>query len=848
MIRRIAAFLFVISVAWTGFGQSPKTLGFSRSGPTEAKQVLQQFGNLPLSFEINRGQVSPEVRFLSRGAGYQLFLTSTEAVMTVGAAGQQDRFGWAGASVPAVSALRMRLAGSNGSATIEGSKPLPGRTNYFLGNNPKEWRTNVEQFAEVRYHDVYPGVDLVYYGNQGRLEHDFVVAPGADAKRIRLSIEGAEKLTLDSHDALILQVASGELQLQKPVVYQEIAGARREVQGRYVLKGNEVGFEVGPYDHSRSLVIDPVLVYSSYLGGNEDEGGNSASVVVDAEGNAYIASTTQSLNYPTTTGSLQPIFGGAAPICDQFFYNMCGDAVVTKINATGTAIVYSTYLGGNSADATFGLAIDAADNVYVSGLTESTNFPVTAGVVQPIYGGGDCTGLVVCGDAFVTKINPAGSAIVYSTYLGGSGNEYSEGVAVDGEGNAYVTGETVSANFPTTPGAFQPTLGGEQDAFVTKLNATGTKLLYSSFLGGSNDEIGFDIKVDAAGRAHVTGFTGSTNFPTTSNAYQRQYAGDDDIFATVVNASGTQLLYSTYFGGSGKEWAYGSALDSAGNYYVTGFTGSSDFPVTPGAVQTVFGGGVCNAFYGVDCSDAFVVKLNPLSGGGVSLVYSTYVGGSNEDAAASIAVDALGDAYITGWSYSTDFPLVSPLQAINKGLGDAFVSKLNPAGTAFLYSTYLGGGNFEGGAWISVDQGGNAFVAGDTQSSDFPTTPGAFQPVFAGGKRDLFVAKIGSSSGPSLAFSPVSLAFNSQALGIASPSQVVIVHNVGSGPLGITSVQTTGDFSQTNTCGTSLAGGGSCAVSITFSPTVSGSRTGTLSVADNASGSPQTIVLAGTGR
>jgi len=848
MKTKVVTLLLVTLLASTVAAQVPGAVKFSSSG--QSQQTLQQFAKLPLSFEINEGQTAPEVRFLSRSAGYQLFLTANEAVMMVGGTSQPDRRRPnqpIQAPTPA-SVLRMKLVASNQSSKVEGREELEGKSNYFIGNDPAKWRTNVSQFAKVQYHNVYPGIDLLYYGNQGQLEHDFVIAPGADLKRIHLAIDGPAEMAVDNQGSLLMKLANGNVQLKKPVVYQQIAGMRREVTAQYVVAENDVSFSVGKYDKRYALVIDPVLTYSTFLGGTGDEGGPNVSIAVDSAGNAYVAGDTRSFDYPTTAGSVQTAFGGSPSICDQFFPSLCGDAMITKINPSGTAIVYSTYLGGNNADAIYGLVVDAGGNVYASGLTESTNFPVTPGAFQQNFGGANCPGYATCGDAFVTKINSTGSALVYSTYLGGSDNDYCEGLAVDSAGNAYVTGPTQSVDFPTTPGVFQPAYGGSGDAFVSKLNAVGSKLLYSTYLGGSSGDDGFDIKVDAAGRAYIAGETNSFDFPITSTAYQSHVAGDDDIFATVVSANGAKLVYSTYLGGSGKDWAYGSAVDSTGNFYLTGYTASSDFPVTGGAFQTTFGGGICNTWYGVNCSDAFIAKLSTSKSGAASLVYSTYLGGSKEDQAPSIAVDSQGNAYVTGWSASVDFPLVNPIQALNHGQDDVMVAKLDPTGSSLLYSTFLGGSNFELGSWIALDQAGNAYVTGYTQSTDFPTTPRALQPVFAGGRNDLFVLKLSSNNAAGVSFVPVSLAFSPQTVGTVSPQQTVVLNNVGSAALRITSIQTTGNFSQTNTCGASVAGGGSCAVSITFSPSTAGNRSGTLSVTDNASGSPQKLVLSGIGK
>jgi len=420
----LVTFLCLVLLASTSLGQSSR--GIRQADGVQSQRVLQQFATLPLSFEINQGQAAPEVRFVSKGDGYRLFLTSSEAVMMVGGMSPPERLHPAQrATQPseALSVLRMKLVDSNDSAKVEGIDELEGKSNYFIGNDPSKWHTNVAQYAKVKYHNVYPGVDLVYYGNQGQLEHDFVIAPGADVHRIRFSIDGASQLSLDRQGALNLTLSVGIAQLRKPTVYQEIAGTRHEVNADYVLARNEVSFQIGDHDKRYALVIDPVLSYSTFLGGTGEEGGPNVSVAVDSAGNAYVAADSRSFDYPTTAGSVQPASAGSASICDQFFIELCGDAVLTKINPSGTAIVFSTYLGGNSADAIYGLVVDAAGNVYVSGLTESTNFPVTPGAYQQNFGGANCPGYQNCGDAFVTKINSTGSALVYSTYLGGGDND-----------------------------------------------------------------------------------------------------------------------------------------------------------------------------------------------------------------------------------------------------------------------------------------------------------------------------------------------------------------------------------------------------------------------------------------
>src|SRR5712691_3292520 len=587
-------------------------------------RVDETYGKLPLSFEANRGQSDSQVKFLARGPEHTLFLTSTEAVLVVtkrepparepAAHGRPAQRGPATGTV-----LRMAFAGADPTARVTGVEELPGKASYFIGNNPTRWRPNVPTYAKVRYADVYQGIDLIYYGTHRQLEYDVIVRPGADPNRIVLDFQGADNVEVDAQGDLVLHTAAGAIRQRKPVIYQEVGGVRTEIAGGYVLTGaRQVGFQVAAYDRRRPLVIDPVLVYSTYLGGSD--GDQADAIAVDAAGNAYVTGFTDSTNFPTTPGAFQTTFGGGA------------DAFVTKLNPAGNGLVYSTYLGGSFTDRGLGIAVDAAGNAYVTGFTDSTNFPTTPGAFQTTFGGG-------FSDAFVTKLNPTGTGLVYSTYLGGSTTDLGRGIAVDAAGNAYVTGATDSTNFPTTSGAFQTTFGGGFDAFVTKLNPGGTGLVYSTYVGGSSSDVAIGIAVDGSGSVYVTGTTFSTNFPTTTAAFQTTRVGFNDGFVTKLNPTGTGLVYSTLLGGSNDtgsaDQPSGIAVDGSGNAYVTGSTGSTDFPTTPGAFQTASGGGG---------GDAFVTKLNPT---GAALVYSTYLGGSGGfDFGVGIAVDGSGNAYV----------------------------------------------------------------------------------------------------------------------------------------------------------------------------------------------------------
>jgi CSLREA domain-containing protein len=674
--------------------------------PATLAGISAAFGQIPLGFEVNQGQTAGQVSFLARGPGYAVFLTPNEAVLSLSAPGSSS------------SLLRMQLLGSNSAARPVGLDPLPGTTNYLSGNDPSQWHTNVPSFARVQEHGVYPGVDLVYYGNQRQLEYDFTIAPGADPGLIRLAFEGADSTTLDAHGNLVLHTAGGDVVEHAPVLYQDSSGVRQSVSGHYVLHADgQVGFAVGSYDTTKSLVIDPTLSYSTYLGGSDSD--LPAAIAVDASGNAYVTGVTYSSDFPT-----------ASPV--QSFAGS-PDVFVTKLKADGSALVYSTFLGGNDEDFGLSIALDSADNAYVSGSTRSNNFPTTPGAFQTTRAGNE--------DAFVFKLNAAGSGLVYSTLLGGSNDEKGSGIAVDSAGNAYIGGYTFSPGFPTTAGSFQPVFAGQASAFVAKVNAAGSGLVYSTFVGGDLggsglDSLGRAIAVDSSGSAYITGRAEAINFPTTPGAFQpAKGGGQADAFVTKLSPSGSALVYSTFLGGSGVDDGTGIAVDSAGNAYVIGDTSSTDFP-TNNPLQPA------NGSY----DNTFISKLDPT---GSTLVYSTYFGGSDEADGFAIGVDAVGSAYIAGYTLSpTNFPTKNTIQsAYGGGPYDGYVARLNAAGTSLDFSSFLGGSNGEIVGALAIDPAGNLFLAGYTNSTDFPTTPGAFQPA-AGGVSDVFVMKIATTTSP----------------------------------------------------------------------------------------------------
>ena len=648
-------------------GDEEMRLLFFLAASTALAAPVVHWANTPLSFELNDGQASAEVSYLARGSSYSLYL-SRGSVTLAG----KDR-----------SLLRTKLLGANLSAGISGENRQSSTSNYFIGNDPRQWHASVPNFGRVRYTGVYPGIDLVYYGNDGHLEYDWVVAPGADPQKIRMRFEGAGRLRIDKQGDLVIGAGKNEYRHKKPLIYQEAGGKRILVAGNWTLHSDEASFHLGAYDRGRELVIDPPLIYSTYYGGTGSDYGYA--VAVDSIGNTYVA-------------------GGAGSAA----FGILGaeDGFVLKLRPDGTKL-YATFFGGAGVDEARGVAVDVQGNAYVTGITGSLDFPVK-GAIQAKTGGSQ--------DAFVAKLSQRG-VLAYATYLGGNANETGAAIAVDAAGSAYVIGTTFSTNFPTV-NPFQATKGAQQDAFVAKINPGGTAWVYSTFLGGNGADEGYAIAVDAAGDAYLTGYAASTDFPMQS-AFQGSNRGDVDAFVTKLNPAGSALVYSTYLGGSGTDFGNAIAVDSAGNAYVTGDTRSKDFPLAGPIDATLGSTGVY---------DVFVSKLNPV---GSALVYSTYLGGGSEDDPYALAVDKAGNAWITGRTNSSDFPLVNAIQATRFAF-DMFVTELNSSGSGLLFSTFIGGNGSESGRGIAVDGLGNIHIAGEGTSTDFPVK-NALQGTNGGG-------------------------------------------------------------------------------------------------------------------
>lgn len=698
-------------------------VGRAAAAMPATSRAIAAIARQPQRFEsLDRG-------FLARGSGYAMMLSPGSAAVSVRSS---------------ATVLRMTWPGADQRVQPVGDEPASGMTNYLIGSDPSQWRRGIRSFGRVRYRGLYPAIDLVFYGNQERLEYDFIVAPGGDPRDIRLRFSGQDGVRIDAQGNLVIRAGAEDIIQRAPVIYQEHNGTRRQIAGRYVrVNRHEFGFSVADYDRAGILYIDPVLTFSSFLGGSASS--FAKAVAVDSAGSVYVTGYTAAPNFPTTTG----VYGTACNFCAS----NSNDVFVTKISATGV-LVYSTYVGsaGNTDDRGYGIAVDSSGNAYVTGETSYSGsgpaFPVVNGfTITPGAG------------AFLFKLNSTGSNLLYSTELLSGSTVVGFGVAVEGS-NAYVAGVTVAGNsFPLAPSAntYSNHLGGvasSYDAFIVKINTSAvglTSLTWATRFGGYDLDYAYAVAVSSAGEAYVTGDTTSNDFPSTGGSAQPGCGSDSncnnrerDAFVAKFNAAGNALVYSTFAGGSNRDSGYGIAVDTSGSAYVTGVTYSPNFPITQGTFDTTCGSnGQCDTF-----SDAFALKLSP---NGSSFVYSTFLGGGSDDAGQAIAVDGAGNAHVAGSSYSSNFPVSGDaIQPSRSGTtNDAFVSKLNAGGTALVYSSYLGGSASVSGGdqafGIALDSAGDMWLAGQTDSSDFPVKPGAVQMTHGSGLLDAFVVKIGAA-------------------------------------------------------------------------------------------------------
>ena len=734
---------------------------------------------LPVVFE-ERG-----ADFLARGAGYQLQVSAQEAAL-------QPTEG---------SAIRMRVAGADPAARLEGVGRR-GHVSYFLGRDRAHWRTGVSTYPSVRAAAVYPGVDLVYYSSPSGLEYDFEVRPGADPGRIALGLEQEGQQAALVPDGALELTGTG-FRVERPVAYQEVDGRRRPVAARFVERDGLVRLALAEYDRSRTLVIDPVIRFSTFLGGGGEDHG--LATAVDGAGQLLIAGRTNSLDFPRQA-PLRATFGGGA-----------SDGFIAKLTADGAHLVWATYFGGLGDDRINDLAVDAAGDVYVTGSTSAANFPLQNPIQNQLRGGSD---------AFVTKLDGDGDRLLFSTYLGGGGQDGGEGIAIGPSNTAYVTGETSSTNFPVTTGAFQRTFGGGgSDAFVARLAANGRSVMYATYLGEREEENAGDllgrIAVDTEGSAYVTGTTRSSLFPVTNKAFQRQRRGDQDVFLTKLEADGKSVEYSTFLGGNTLETAGDLAVDAGGAVVLTGLTSSPDFPVTTGAFQDEFGGGVW---------DAFVTRVAP---NGETLSFSTFLGGRGEEGNTfglvttygSVRLTPNGEIAVAGRTDSVNFPVVEPIQAEREGFFDAFVCRLSGDGKRLPFSTFLGGSANDSAADLAVTTGGDLIVAGFTASQDFPVT-GPGQSLYGGGISDAWLTKISGPVippvRPQLKVTPLRVDFGTRRTD-QTRTKTVTLKNTGRTSLEVTVGAVTAPFEIVEGGGTfTLARGKSAKVKLLFSPAEAG--------------------------
>ncbi len=808
-------------------------------GPAPASQVQANYGKLPITFEANQGQIDPRVKFLAHGHGYSVFLTSGQMVLALrssAAAGNAANNSAATAQKPSGAVIQINLAGANQNPKIVGEIPQSGKVNYFLGKDPKKWRTNVPVYKQVRYQDVYPGIDLVYYGNQSRLEHDFVIAPGADASKVQFDVQGVDRLSVASNGDLVLHKGSDEIRLQAPVIYQDFHGAQVPVAGQYSVNSTHVSFSLGAYDKTMPLVIDPVLVYGTFLGGLAND--EAVGIAVDSNGSAYVAGWTQSNNFPLASQS------GPPPGSTNVF--------LAKLDVSGSSLVYADYIGGSSENYPTAMVMDSSNHVFITGYAYSGDFPMV-NAYQSANAGGT--------DGFITEVAADGASLLYSTYLGGSNYDYPYTIALDDSGNIYVAGATYSLDFPVF-NAFQATAVPNSDGgygeygFLSKLTPDGSALVYSTYYAGSATVLTTcyggpclpgpyssvsGVVADGSGNAYVAGITSTYDFPVTEGAYQTSNATNYDPQVGVVGKfdSWGNLVYSTYFGADVNSYDFNMsavAVDSAGSPYIVGtmYPGTNGLPITTP--------NLCDPTLS-NCSWGFITKFNPTFS---TLVYSTPLGNNVDVWPQSLLVDANDDAYVLSESGGGDPSfLVNPIESYNNQ-ADLFIQEIDPTGVTQLFSTFLGGYGEDYPGGIAVDSAGAIYVAGYTNSSDYPVTAAALQNTI-GGNYDAFVSKIGTVAASAVSISPSLVQFSIRPVGSVSQPNSSLLRDMGSAALTISNITTTGDFSVDNTCGSSVAAASTCTFTVTFSPTQPGPRFGSIMIEDDGAGSPHFINLVGNG-
>ena len=853
-LTAIVSLLCACFAADSAAGAPPSgSLGISGNAPSGVGRI-----DVPLLFEKNLGQFKPEARYAARGKGYNLFFTPSGALLEFNGGatdtGCEKQRAYPNrspsshspksqtdCSVHSQREIGFQLSGENREVVPVAKNSLLSYSNYLVGDDSAKWQKRVPHFGEVWYPAVYPGIDLAYYGTGTELEYDFVVAPGARADRIRFSITGLDNgqdLQEQANGDLVISTGEQKIWMHKPLVLEgdgcrhaqqfsdradagmcrQLDGGRFRVQ-RNVGAETTIGFELPEYDHKQTLVIDPVVGFSTLFGGNLGAGADG--IQVDSAGDIYILGDTNSTNLPVTAGAFQTRLAGGS-----------SDAFIAKFSGNGQHLIYVTYLGGTDAEFPHGIAVDSAGNAYVTGQTYSKDFPTVNAFQSKNHG---------AGVAFVSKLNPEGTALLYSTYLGGSLTASAQAIALDRNDQVVVTGWTYADDFPTVNPiqAAHAVDKGNTDAFLTKFNSAGTALVFSTYLGGNEGDLGSGVAIDPPGDIYITGTTTSLDFPTTEGAFQTKYVSNPwgSSFIAKFNSTGTELSYSTYLRGCQTA---GIAVSASGNAFVTGFAPNSGFPTTAGAFQKKISEDVFN-------THAFVTELNET---GSSLVYSTYLAGLSDDFATAIAVDEEGHAYVTGGTNSQDFPMQAPVQASSyPSVPAAFVSEFNPSGSKLVFSTYLAGGE-EGygdqqGTGIAIDKEGNFYVAGETTTPGFPVV-NALQSNLSG-SGDAFIVQFLHKLAPAISLSPSSLSFSS-VVGQLSLAKRITLANTGNAALRVSSIALPDGFSATSTCNRPVAPGGICLIEVEFRPDVVGSNGGELNITSNATIVPESVLLSGQGQ
>jgi len=823
------------------------------------RRAQSDYGRLPLTFEANRGQVDPQVKFLAHGSGYSVYLTSGQMVLSLRPSAIKTGAS-ANSTAPAASpkaapkpappvrnaVIRINLVGANPNPAVAGENLQPGTVNYFIGNDPKKWRTKIPIYRQVRYAGVYPGIDLLYYGNQSRVEHDFVIAPGADPRQIQMDVEGVGSLSLAANGDLVLHKGPDEVRLLAPTLYQEFHGMEVPVTGQYkVQNSTRVSFLVGQYDKTMPLIIDPVLVYSTFLGGIGDD--EATAIAVDSAGSAYVTGWTNSSNFPVASQ------GGSLPGGQSVF--------LAKLDVSGSSLVYADYIGGSYEDCPIAITLDSYNDAFITGYSYSNNFPTTGNAFQANVSGSP--------DVFITEVAPDGASLVYSTYLGGSTAQWPSGIGLDSTGDIYVDGTTWSLDFPLSSSPYQPAVYPNVNnqygyyGFLTKLTPDGSTLVYSTYYGGSQNvtqscwngsyyyncwpnpySSTSELAVDTTGNAYVAGNTNTYDFPVTAGAYQVTNATTGNQTVGVIgkfDPSGN-LLYSSYFeadAGNSNGYFNINALtvDANSSIIIVGYSypWMYDLPLTTP--------NFCDPSQGENCSAGFITKFDP---SGATLIYSTYLENGIDEWPQSVTVDANGNAYVFGKSGGGDqTQLVNPIEDYTNG-EDTFLEEVDPTGSIQLFSTYLGGYFDDEPGGIALDSTGAIYVAGYTNSTDFPVTAAALQNSLGGGY-DTFISKIGTTPASAVTIYPSLIQFSIRPVGSVSQPNTSLLRNMGSAPLTVTSITTTGDFTETDTCSQGVVAAGTCTFTVTFTPTQPGPRFGSIMIEDNAAGSPHFINLVGNG-